>query len=91
MRRGARKFAVCNLLRILYVLIRNQPGWLFNCADGRRPMYLWGLPLHCLGSIGVGTAKTIPQLMVFRFVQGFGTSGGIAVGQWDSGLGGHGH
>ncbi|KAJ7893198.1 MFS general substrate transporter [Mycena leptocephala] len=47
---------------------------------GRRPMYLCGLPLHCLGSIGVGTAKTIPQLMVFRFVQGVGTSGGIAVG-----------
>ncbi|KAF7332985.1 MFS general substrate transporter [Mycena venus] len=47
---------------------------------GRRPIYLCGLPLHCLGSIGVGTAETIPQLMVFRFVQGFGTSGAIAVG-----------
>ncbi|KAF8180307.1 major facilitator superfamily domain-containing protein [Mycena galopus ATCC 62051] len=47
---------------------------------GRRPMYLCSLPLHCLGSIGIGTAKTIPQLMIFRFVQGFGTSGGIAVG-----------
>ncbi|KAJ7820742.1 MFS general substrate transporter [Mycena olivaceomarginata] len=47
---------------------------------GRRPTYLCCLPLHCLGSIGVGTAKTIPQLMIFRFVQGFGTSGGMAVG-----------
>ncbi|KAJ7714934.1 MFS general substrate transporter [Mycena olivaceomarginata] len=47
---------------------------------GRRPMYLFGLPLLCLGSIGVATAKTIPQLMVFRFIQAFGTSGGLAVG-----------
>jgi MFS family permease len=44
-------------------------------------MYLFGLPLLCLGSIGVATAKTIPQLMVFRFIQAFGTSGGLAVGQ----------
>ncbi|KAJ7039126.1 MFS general substrate transporter [Mycena alexandri] len=47
---------------------------------GRRPMYLCGLPLLCLGSIGVGLSKTIPQLMVFRFIQAFGTSGGLAVG-----------
>ncbi|KAJ7244204.1 MFS general substrate transporter [Mycena haematopus] len=47
---------------------------------GRRPMYLYGLPLLCLGSIGVATAKTIPELMVFRFIQAFGTSGGLSVG-----------
>ncbi|KAF8178519.1 MFS general substrate transporter [Mycena galopus ATCC 62051] len=47
---------------------------------GRRPMYLYGLPLLCFGSVGVGISKTIPQLMVFRFIQAFGTSGGFAVG-----------
>ncbi|KAJ6558447.1 MFS general substrate transporter [Mycena vulgaris] len=47
---------------------------------GRRPMYLYGLPLLCLGSIGVALSKTIPQLMIFRFIQAFGTSGGLAVG-----------
>ncbi|KAJ7496990.1 MFS general substrate transporter [Mycena latifolia] len=47
---------------------------------GRRPMYLCGLPLLCLGSIGVALSRTIPELMVFRFIQAFGTSGGIAVG-----------
>ncbi|KAJ7690704.1 major facilitator superfamily domain-containing protein [Mycena rosella] len=47
---------------------------------GRRPMYLWGLPLLCLGSIGVALSKTISQLMVFRLIQAFGTSGGMAVG-----------
>ncbi|KAJ7128988.1 MFS general substrate transporter [Mycena crocata] len=47
---------------------------------GRRPMYLCGLPLLCLGSIGVARASTVPELMTFRFIQAFGTSGGLAVG-----------
>ncbi|KAJ7502894.1 MFS general substrate transporter [Mycena galericulata] len=47
---------------------------------GRRPMYLFGLPLLCLGSIGVARSRTISQLMVFRVIQAFGTSGGLAVG-----------
>ncbi|KAJ7729532.1 MFS general substrate transporter [Mycena maculata] len=47
---------------------------------GRRPMYLWGLPLLCLGSIGVARSRTIPQLMICRFIQAFGTSGGLSVG-----------
>ncbi|KAK7057497.1 MFS general substrate transporter [Favolaschia claudopus] len=47
---------------------------------GRRPMYLCGLPLLCLGSIGVSTSKTISQLLVFRLIQAIGTSGGLAVG-----------
>ncbi|KAJ7076880.1 MFS general substrate transporter [Mycena belliarum] len=47
---------------------------------GRRPMYLYGLPLLCIGSIGVAFAKTVSELMVFRFIQAFGTSGGLAVG-----------
>ncbi|KAJ7782795.1 MFS general substrate transporter [Mycena metata] len=52
----------------------------FKCFTVVDPMYLYGLPLLCLGSIGVGLSKTIPQLMVFRFIQAFGTSGGFAVG-----------
>ncbi|KAJ6495679.1 MFS general substrate transporter [Mycena vitilis] len=47
---------------------------------GRRPMYLYGLPLLCVGSIGVALSKTVPHLMIFRFIQAFGTSGGLAVG-----------
>ncbi|KAJ6497759.1 MFS general substrate transporter [Mycena sanguinolenta] len=46
---------------------------------GRRPMYLFGLPLLCFGSIGVAIAKTISELMVFRFIQALGTSGGLAL------------
>ncbi|KAJ7127020.1 major facilitator superfamily domain-containing protein [Mycena epipterygia] len=52
----------------------------YSAFYGRRPMYLFGLPLLCLGSIGVATSRTISELMVFRFIQAFGTSGGLAVG-----------
>ncbi|KAF7315208.1 MFS general substrate transporter [Mycena indigotica] len=47
---------------------------------GRRPMYLCGLPFLCFGSLGVALSRTVSQLLVFRFIQAFGTSGGFAVG-----------
>lgn len=49
-------------------------------SDGRRPIYLVGTPLLCLGSIGVASAQNIPQLMIWRFVQAIGASPGLAVG-----------
>ncbi|KAG5651696.1 hypothetical protein H0H81_007755 [Sphagnurus paluster] len=48
--------------------------------DGRRPVYLVGLPLLCIGSLGVGLSKNVSQLMVWRFVQAFGASPGLSVG-----------
>ncbi|KAJ6524044.1 major facilitator superfamily domain-containing protein [Mycena capillaripes] len=52
----------------------------YSTFYGRRPIYLFGLPFLCIGSLGVGTAKHIPQLMFWRFVQAFGSSGGMSVG-----------
>ncbi|KAJ7131059.1 MFS general substrate transporter [Mycena epipterygia] len=52
----------------------------YSSFYGRRPMYLFGLPLLCIGSLGVGTATRIPQLMFWRLVQAFGSSGGMSVG-----------
>ncbi|CAK5281820.1 unnamed protein product [Mycena citricolor] len=52
----------------------------YSSYYGRRPVYLFGLPLLCLGSLGVSRSSTIPALMCFRFIQAFGTSGGISVG-----------
>ncbi|KAJ7674032.1 MFS general substrate transporter [Mycena polygramma] len=52
----------------------------YSTFYGRRPVYLVGLPLLCLGSLGVGTSTHIPQLMFWRFVQAFGSSGGMSVG-----------
>ncbi|KAJ7131864.1 MFS general substrate transporter, partial [Mycena crocata] len=52
----------------------------YSSFYGRRAVYLFGLPLLCLGSLGVGASKRIPELMFWRFVQAFGSSGGMSVG-----------
>ncbi|KAJ7728010.1 MFS general substrate transporter [Mycena maculata] len=52
----------------------------YSSFYGRRLMYLYGLPLLCIGSLGVGTATHIPELLFWRFVQAFGSSGGMSVG-----------
>lgn len=48
--------------------------------DGRRPVYLAGLPLLICGSLGVGFARNVPELMIWRFIQAFGSSPGLSVG-----------
>ncbi|KAJ6494259.1 MFS general substrate transporter [Mycena sanguinolenta] len=52
----------------------------YSTFYGRRPAYLFGLPLLCIGSLGVGIATRVPELMFWRFVQAFGSSGGMSVG-----------
>ena len=53
-----------------------------NCypADGRRSMYLWGMPFLCAGSCGVAMSTSLRSLLFWRFVQTFGCSGGIPLG-----------
>ncbi|KAF8162623.1 MFS general substrate transporter [Crassisporium funariophilum] len=55
-------------------------GASYSTFYGRKPIYLVGTPLLLLGSIGVAASRTIPQLMVWRFVQAIGASPGMAVG-----------
>ncbi|ETW85087.1 major facilitator superfamily [Heterobasidion irregulare TC 32-1] len=47
---------------------------------GRRPIYLASLPFFTLGSLGVAQARSIPEIMIWRFVQAFGAGGGLSVG-----------
>ncbi|KAJ3988360.1 MFS general substrate transporter [Lentinula detonsa] len=47
---------------------------------GRKPVYLVGLPLLTIGSIGVAFSRTMPELMLWRFLQTFGGSPGLSVG-----------
>lgn len=49
-------------------------------VDGRRPVYLWCLPVMIVGSLGVAMARTVPQLMFWRFIQGIGNSPNLSVG-----------
>ncbi|KAH7890112.1 major facilitator superfamily domain-containing protein [Phlebopus sp. FC_14] len=52
----------------------------YSSFYGRRPMYLCGIPLLCIGSFGVAAAPDLSQLLFWRFVQTFGCSGGFSVG-----------
>lgn len=49
-------------------------------SDGRRPAYLYSLPIMIIGSLGVARAQTIHQLLAFRFLQAMGGSPGTSVG-----------
>jgi MFS family permease len=49
-------------------------------ADGRRPIYLFGLPLIVVGSIGIAYARTVSSVFIWRFIQAMGASPGFAVG-----------
>lgn len=49
-------------------------------TDGRRPLFLLGLPILILGSVGTAQAHTIVELLVFRCVQSIGASPGFSVG-----------
>ncbi|TFK64163.1 MFS general substrate transporter [Pluteus cervinus] len=55
-------------------------GAAYSTHYGRRPVYLTGLPLLIVGSLGVAFARTVPELMIWRFMQAFGASPGISVG-----------
>ncbi|WNQ12644.1 MDR family MFS transporter [Paenibacillus aurantius] len=39
---------------------------------GRKSVFVWGLALFVLGSILCGAAQTMPQLIIFRAIQGIG-------------------
>ncbi|TFK35457.1 major facilitator superfamily domain-containing protein [Crucibulum laeve] len=41
---------------------------------GRRPVYLYTLPLMVIGSIGISTAKSVPELLFWKVIQALGSS-----------------
>ena len=47
---------------------------------GRRRFYLWCIALFLLGSALSGAAQTMPQLIFFRALQGFGAGGLLPLG-----------
>lgn len=48
--------------------------------DGRRPMYIFSLPVLVFASVGVSTASSIPALLFWRFIQSIGASPGMVLG-----------
>lgn len=47
----------------------------YSSFYGRRPIYLWGMPLMAIGSIGTALSADHLHLLFWRFVQAFGCSG----------------
>ena len=54
--------------------------WCHLLVDGRRPVYLYTLPVFAIGSAGVATAQSIPSLLFWRFFQSMGASLGPVIG-----------
>ncbi|KAF8812965.1 MFS general substrate transporter, partial [Phlegmacium glaucopus] len=71
-------------LAVSVSILATSLGTLFGASYstfyGRKPVYLTALPLLFLGSLGVASSRTIPQLMSWRFIQAIGASPGLAVG-----------
>ena len=51
---------------------------LIDYADGRKIVFLASTFVMCLGSIGVALCQSVPQLMVFRALQAFGSASGFS-------------
>lgn len=52
----------------------------FHLSDGRRPVYLFALPLLVCGSVGVSLSRTVGELFFFRVCQAAGGSPGFSIG-----------
>ncbi len=52
----------------------------YDVSDGRRPIYLVGLPFFCLGSYQIAVTQNIYHLIAWRFVQNVGISASISLG-----------
>lgn len=49
-------------------------------TDGRRVVYLYAMPCLALGSFGVSTSRSVPELLFWRAVQAAGSSTGLSTG-----------
>jgi len=52
----------------------------YSTHYGRRPVYLYSLPILVVGSIGVSLAKDMPSLLLWRLVQSLGAAPGLELG-----------
>lgn len=60
----------------LMIVLSSNP----SPTDGRRSIYLWGMPILCVGSCGVALSTSFQSLLLWRFVQTFGCAGPLSLG-----------
>lgn len=65
---------------IAAIIVASMTGWL-STLIGRRTLYLSALILFVIGSILSATAKTFPQMIAYRIIQGFGSGAVIPISQ----------
>ncbi|KAF5349682.1 hypothetical protein D9756_008813 [Leucocoprinus leucothites] len=67
-------------LSVLATFIGPLIGTAYAAYYGKRVVYLVGFPVSIAGSLGVWYARTVPQLMFWRFFQSAGAAPGMALG-----------
>jgi DHA1 family bicyclomycin/chloramphenicol resistance-like MFS transporter len=50
-------------------------------AAGRKPVILWGVAAFLAASVGCALARDLPQLLIFRALQGMSAGAGLIVGR----------
>lgn len=65
---------------IAYALMSVFHGPLSDAA-GRKPVILWGVVIFALASVGCALAADLPQLLLFRALQGMSAGAGLIVGR----------
>ncbi|KAF7983021.1 hypothetical protein HWV62_24660 [Athelia sp. TMB] len=67
-------------MAVLATAIGSLSSASYSTFYGRRPIYIFCLPFLCVGSFGVGLSTTVPELLVWRFMQALGASCGWSLG-----------
>jgi DHA2 family multidrug resistance protein len=65
---------------IAAIIIITMTGWL-STLIGRKTLCLFSFTLFTIGSILCGTAKTFPQMIIYRIIQGIGGGALIPISQ----------
>ncbi|MGD8366629.1 MAG: DHA2 family efflux MFS transporter permease subunit [Desulfobacterales bacterium] len=65
---------------IAEIIMVTMSGW-WSTLIGRKRLYLWSFGLFTLGSILCGTARSFPQILFYRVLQGLGGGSLIPVSQ----------
>jgi DHA2 family multidrug resistance protein len=65
---------------IAAIVVITMTGWL-STLIGRKTLYLSSFVLFTIGSILCGAAKTFPQMIIYRIIQGIGSGALIPISQ----------
>ncbi|QAT17570.1 MFS transporter [Candidatus Velamenicoccus archaeovorus] len=71
---------IATIYTIAAIIVITMTGWL-SALMGRKNLYLFSFILFTIGSVLCGTAKTFPQMLIYRIIQGIGGGALIPISQ----------